>query len=115
MHELSIAISIIELAEEESERRGGVHVTRVHLRLGLLAGVAKDALLSSYSLACEHTSLVGSRLIIEDVPGLMRCASCNAQHPVQAPEWFRCCECDSPAPELIQGREIEMTALELEE
>jgi hydrogenase nickel incorporation protein HypA/HybF len=52
MHELSIAMSIVELAEEESERRGGLRVRAVHLRLGLLAGVVKDALLSSYEMAC---------------------------------------------------------------
>jgi hydrogenase nickel incorporation protein HypA/HybF len=40
MHELSIAMSIVELAEEEAERRG-VQVTAVHLKLGALSGVVK--------------------------------------------------------------------------
>jgi Zn finger protein HypA/HybF involved in hydrogenase expression len=31
MHELSIAMSIIELAQEESARRGGAQITAVHL------------------------------------------------------------------------------------
>lgn len=115
MHELSIAMSIVEFAEEESERRGGLHVTAVHLRLGLLAGVARDALLSCYDLACESTNLAGSRLIIEEVPGLVHCTSCNMQRPVHGPEWFRCHQCGSPAPELIQGKELLMTGLEFEE
>jgi hydrogenase nickel incorporation protein HypA/HybF len=34
MHELSIAMSIVELAEEESEQRG-VNISAVHLKLGL--------------------------------------------------------------------------------
>ena len=50
MHELSIAMSIVEMAEEESERRGGGHIQAVHLRLGLLSGVVKEALLSSYEM-----------------------------------------------------------------
>ena len=53
MHELSIAMSIVEMAEEESDQRGGARVNAVHLKLGRLAGVVKDALLSSYELACE--------------------------------------------------------------
>ncbi len=58
MHELSIAMSIVELAEEEAERRG-VQVTAVHLKLGLLSGVVKDALLSCHEIACEGTRLRG--------------------------------------------------------
>ncbi|MGC2658972.1 MAG: hydrogenase maturation nickel metallochaperone HypA, partial [Bryobacteraceae bacterium] len=68
MHELSIALSIIEGAEEEVFRQGGGHVCAVHLRLGPLSGVVKDALMFSYDLACEGTLLEGSRLIIEEVP-----------------------------------------------
>jgi Zn finger protein HypA/HybF involved in hydrogenase expression len=38
MHELSIAMSIVELAQEEAERRG-IQVDAVHLKLGALSGV----------------------------------------------------------------------------
>jgi Zn finger protein HypA/HybF involved in hydrogenase expression len=31
MHELSIAMSIVEMAEEESDKRGGARVNAVHL------------------------------------------------------------------------------------
>ena len=61
MHELSIAMSIVEMAEEEAVRRG-VRVSAVHLKLGALAGVVKDALIFSYEIACQGTTLEGSRL-----------------------------------------------------
>src|SRR5271169_4192211 len=66
MHELSIAMSILELAEEEGERHHG-RVSAVHLKLGALSGVVKEALLYSYEMACEDTPLAGSRLIVEEV------------------------------------------------
>lgn len=53
MHELSIAMSIVEAAEEEAEQRN-VHVNAVHLRLGALSGVVKDTLLFSYEVACRR-------------------------------------------------------------
>ncbi len=62
MHELSIAMSIVELAQEEAGRRGDIRIKAVHLRLGALSGVVKDALLSSYEMACDDTPLEGSRL-----------------------------------------------------
>ncbi len=77
MHELSIALSIVDLAEEEIEKQGAVQVTVVHLKLGLLSGVVKDALLSSYDLACEGTVLEGSRLMIEEVPVIAYCSKCE--------------------------------------
>src|SRR5258707_1168069 len=68
MHELSIALSMIEMATEEAERRGGVRVNALHIKLGPLSGVVKDALLFSYEVATGGTMLEGSRLVIEDVP-----------------------------------------------
>ena len=59
MHELSIAMGIVEAATDEAQRRG-VRVSAVHLRLGALSGVVKDALLFSYEVACQDTPLAGS-------------------------------------------------------
>jgi hydrogenase nickel incorporation protein HypA/HybF len=115
MHELSIAMNIVELAEEESQRRGGLRITAVHLRLGLLAGVVKDALLSSYEMACEDTPLKGSQLVVEEVPGFVYCPVCEAQRPVRSPEWFCCSECGSVASEIVQGKELEVVSLEVEQ
>jgi len=70
MHELSIAVNIIELAEEEMIRHGGRRVRAVHLQLGPLAAVARDALLFSFTLACEGTAAENSQLVIEDGQGL---------------------------------------------
>ena len=69
MHELSIAMNIIEIAEEQLVRHGGERVRAVHLQVGSLAGVAKEALLFSFGLACEGTPVEGSQLIIEDAEG----------------------------------------------
>lgn len=69
MHELSIALSIVEIAEEQLSRHGGERVRAVHLQVGPLAGIAKDTLLFSFGLACEGTVVEGSQLIIEDAEG----------------------------------------------
>ena len=66
MHELSIALSIIEGATEELARHPGSRPTAVHLRLGRLSGVVKDALLFSWDLACQGTELEGATLEIQE-------------------------------------------------
>lgn len=114
MHELSIAMSIIELVEEESERRGA-QVTAVHLKLGELSGVVKDALLGSFELACEQSSLRNARLIVEAVPVRVFCPKCEAERPISSIQLFCCAECGTPSAEVVQGRELEVVALEIEE
>jgi hydrogenase nickel incorporation protein HypA/HybF len=114
MHELSIAMSIIEMAEEEAAQRNA-RVNAIHLKLGALAGVVQAALLSSYELACEGTDLEGSRLIIEEVPIVIYCPACLAQRTLNSPQWFVCPECNQPVSEVVHGRELEVFALEIQE
>jgi hydrogenase nickel incorporation protein HypA/HybF len=114
MHELSIAMSIVELAEEEAGERG-VGIRAVHLKLGPLAGVVKQALLSAYELACEQTILEGSQLIIEEVPIQVFCPKCDAPRTLTSMQWFVCPLCESPVSEVLHGKELEVTALEIQE
>ena len=69
MHELSIALSMIDMASEEVVRLGGGRVTALHLKLGELSGVVKEALNFSWEIACQGTPLEGSQLVIEETPG----------------------------------------------
>jgi hydrogenase nickel incorporation protein HypA/HybF len=114
MHELSIAMSIVELGEEEAERRG-VQIEAVHLKLGALSGVVKEALLSCYEMACADTALQGSRLLIQDLPILIFCPSCKAERTPSSMQLFCCSECGTPSSDVVQGKEIEVVALEIQE
>jgi hydrogenase nickel incorporation protein HypA/HybF len=108
-------MSLIELASEEADRRGGVRVEAIHLRIGPLSGVVKDALLSSYDLAREGTRLAGCRLVIEELPVVVYCARCQARRALSSVQYFSCPECGTPASEIVGGRELELFALEIAE
>jgi len=114
MHELSIAMGIVEAAADEAKQRN-VKVSGVHLRLGALSGVVKDALLFSYEVACQDTALEGSRLVIEEVPVAVLCPRCNKKRVLASVQSFTCPECGAPAGDVLQGRELEVFALEVEE
>jgi len=115
MHELSIALSILELVEEEAERRGHARVEAIHLKIGPLSGVVKEALVSAFELASEQTDFAKCSLVIEDVPISIRCEHCNAERPVRSLQSFFCLECGTPASEIVHGRELQISALELSE
>jgi hydrogenase nickel incorporation protein HypA/HybF len=114
MHELSIAMGIVDAAMDEAQRRG-VQVRAVHLRLGALSGVVKDALLFSYEVACQDTPLAGSKLIVEDVPVVVFCPNCKEKRTLTSVQSFACPECNTPTMDIRQGKELEVFALEVEE
>jgi hydrogenase nickel incorporation protein HypA/HybF len=114
VHELSIALSIIEGAEEELQRQGGGRVCSVHLKLGPLSGVVKEALIFSYELACEGTALQGSNLIVEDVPIRVYCEACGAEGDPLSARQLHCARCGATACHVVKGAELDLTALELE-
>jgi len=113
VHELSIALSLVEGAEEEVARQGGGRVSSVHLKLGPLSGVVKEALLLSYDLACADTCLEGSTLVIEEVPVRIACAQCGEERGAVSMQCLECVTCGSAGP-VVSGNELEMVALEME-
>ncbi|HEY2457273.1 MAG TPA: hydrogenase maturation nickel metallochaperone HypA [Candidatus Acidoferrum sp.] len=115
MHELSIAMSIVEMAQEEAQRHGNAKVEAVHLKLGRLSGVVKEALLSSYEMACHETPLAGSQLVIEEIPVEVFCPKCEGPRLVTSIQWFCCPECGTATPTVLRGKELEVTALEIME
>jgi hydrogenase nickel incorporation protein HypA/HybF len=113
MHELSIALSIVDGALDELKRHGAARVNAVHMRLGRLAGVDKDALLFSYGLACEETALASSQLVIEDVDVRIFCPVCDKEQQVLSFPVLRCGTCGTITDRVVQGREMEITGMEV--
>jgi len=113
MHELSIAMSILESLQEEVTIRGCGQVDAVHIRVGGLSGVVPQALASAYELAAEETPFARSRLVIEEVPVVIFCRTCGGERQIESPGWFCCPECKTPSAEIVSGHELEISALEL--
>lgn len=112
MHELAIAVSIVDAAA--AARRDAARVLAVHVKLGALSGVDADALRSAFALARDHVpGLACAELAIEAVPVTARCPVCGVDREVPFPG-LRCPECGSPTAEVVRGRELEVTAIEVE-
>jgi hydrogenase nickel incorporation protein HypA/HybF len=114
MHELSIALSIIDMASEEAERHSAERVSSVHLRLGALSGVVKEALLSAFEIAREGSLLERCVLSIEDVPIRIHCSRCDEETAAVSAQDCRCAVCGEPAERIVHGQELEVFALELQ-
>jgi hydrogenase nickel incorporation protein HypA/HybF len=112
MHELSIALSILDVAEEEAERRGEKRIVAVHLKLGPLSGVVKEALLAAFDLAREGTLMKDCQLVIEEMPIVVNCATCGVQRSLPSMQQMCCPVCATPTADVVTGRELEVSAME---
>ena len=113
MHELSIALALVEMASEESARLGDVRVEALHVRIGPLSGVVKEALRFSFDLATAGSPVEGARLEFEDVPLTVFCEGCRCERTVEDARHLRCPECKALAHDVRRGRELQLAALEV--
>lgn len=112
MHEMSIAVAMVEQVTEAAGKNGSGTVSAVQLRLGELAGVVADSLHFCFSLACAGTPLDGATLLIDDVPGRARCAPCGAEWATGMPPQLCCPQCEGGRADLVSGRELQIVGLE---
>ena len=67
----------------------------------------------SYDIATQGTMLEGSRLEIEELPVKIFCPTCQAERTLPTIQQFRCPVCGTPTSQIVQGRELEIVALEV--
>ena len=114
MHELSIALSLVQIAEEAARRAEAEHVTEVHIVVGALSGAVPEALQFAYDVAARGTLLEGSRLVIESLPVAIYCDGCEAERELPGIQSFHCPVCGIPSGLVVRGKELELRALEVE-
>ena len=113
MHELSIALSLLEEIEDAARREGATRISRVRLRIGRMSGVARDALHFAWEMARDGTVAADAELHIEDVEVALYCARCRIERAPLAGAGLTCGTCGTIAPNVIRGRELELVAMEV--
>ena len=114
MHELSIAMSILEAAERETALHQGADLRKISVRVGELAGVDPEALRFSFDAITRETAWEGVVLELDYIARTNRCMDCGAQFVVKNAE-LECPECGSINTTFLRGDELEIASLELEE
>lgn len=113
MHELSIALSMIEQAEQAAAAHPG-DIRAVYARIGVLSGIDAQALAFAWEIARAGTRFAAADLRIESVPLLVRCPACGADHAATV-DSIACPRCITPEQQILAGRELELTSLEIDE
>ncbi|MEU9123955.1 hydrogenase maturation nickel metallochaperone HypA [Streptomyces sp. NPDC048506] len=111
MHEMSIALAVVDQIEGADRPAGATAVRSVRLQVGELAGVVPDALSFSFALACAGTVLEGAELVVEPVPARARCGPCAHTWPTGMPPQLGCPRCGGASDGLLSGRELQIASV----
>jgi hydrogenase nickel incorporation protein HypA/HybF len=113
MHELSIAMSIVDICTEEVQKAQAEKVTQVELEIGSLSGVEIEALKFSWDVAVNNTPVAGAPLQIRYVKARAKCQECNSEFDIE--NYFSpCSECGAFGYEVIAGKELQIKAITVE-
>lgn len=109
MHEMSVALSVVDQVERAARSGGAPGVRRVTVEIGELAGVVPDALAFCFELACAGTVLEGAELVTRSLPGRASCTPCQRSWDTGMPPDLLCAVCRRGAGVLLSGRELRIT------
>ncbi|MBG7629632.1 MAG: hydrogenase maturation nickel metallochaperone HypA [Bacteroidetes bacterium] len=112
MHELSIALGIVKIAEDETAKANAKQVTKIELEIGVLAGVELESLNFVWESAVKKTVLEEAEKVIDVIDGRGKCIDCDTEFEMM--KIYDCCpNCGSNFKGILKGKELRVKALEV--
>jgi len=110
MHELSIALSIIDIADKEAKKANAIKVAEIELEVGELAGVEYRALDFAFETAVKNTILENAIVKIHKPKGQAICNDCNTNFEIND-LYSACPKCGGYFHNIIKGKELRVKSL----
>jgi hydrogenase nickel incorporation protein HypA/HybF len=111
MHELSIAVKLVELACEHASAYEDAEIVVLHLAIGALAQVHESSLRSGFEIASEGTVAAGAELVIRMVPLVIACPDCDRDFQIDGIQDLRCPACHGDATQVRGGNELDLESI----
>lgn len=110
MHELSIVMSIVDIAQQQAEKAGATKVDEIEIDIGYLSTVEMNAFEFAWSQAVKDTILEGTVKKINRIPGIAKCSDCDATFSIEQ-LYDACPECGRHLISIVQGKELRVKSM----
>jgi hydrogenase nickel incorporation protein HypA/HybF len=114
LHELSIAMSILEAVQKEAARRPEARFLSVGLKIGELTAIDNDALTFGWEAITSDTAMQDVKLAIENIARQQKCPACSEVFRASDFE-TQCPKCGNLGTSTICGDELDIAYIEVEE
>jgi len=105
MHELSIAMNLLDQVLQVARDNHAVGVKEVEVEIGLMWQVDPEALEMAFSAAGEGTLAEGASLRIVDKAIVMKCENCQRVFEAGV-DCFVCPDCNLARTRVVEGNDI---------
>ena len=110
MHELSIAQSIIELAENVAMNKHADSIQSIDIEIGTLSGVVLDSLEFAMVVTVKNTKLENAKINYIKREGKAKCYDCNFQFKTDS-LLALCPKCNRANFKIIDGKQLRIKSL----
>ncbi len=110
MHELSLAMDVIELVQREAVKNGVSGIEEILIEIGDLCGVEADIFEPALRMVVKDTILENAVIKIDRIPGKGRCDSCNLEFEMKT-FFDPCPHCQRFTSEITGGREFRVVSM----
>ena len=112
MHELSIAMGIVRIAEKEIAKAKAKKVGLIELEIGTLAGIEFEALDFVWPSVVKDTVLESAQKKVSIVKGEAQCDDCNTIFKLDN-IYDNCPNCNGYLKTILKGKELIVKSLEI--
>lgn len=112
MHELSIVMGILDIAEEYVERTKSPGVEEIELDMGCLTTIEMDAFEFAWKEGVRNTPLQGAVKKINRIKGKARCMDCENTFFIEN-LFDPCPACGQHLLDILEGKELRVKTLVL--
>lgn len=110
MHEMSIALNIIDIATEHAKEDHATTIDSIELDVGVLSGILVDSLEFCFDAASRNTLAEKARLVINSIPADGKCNSCGTSFSIS--QWpDPCPKCNSFLISISSGKDMKITSI----
>ncbi|MBK6979509.1 MAG: hydrogenase maturation nickel metallochaperone HypA [Cytophagaceae bacterium] len=110
MHELSIVMSIVDIATKQTQQANAQEVEEIELVIGELSGVEMSSFDFAWTQGIRNSVLENARREIIRPEGMARCIDCDAEFKIH--QFFDPCpNCNSHFVSILQGKEMRVKSL----
>jgi len=114
VHEVSLALSLLEIVGKKCREEGYQRVKSVSVRVGKASGILPGAFSFALDVVKRETPARDARFIIDPVPLGGTCKACGKRFETEEPYIAQCPFCASPSVRITQGKELEIVEMEVE-
>ena len=112
MHELSVALGIVKIAENELKKANARKVDLIELEIGTLAGIEFESLDFVWPVAVKDTVLEHAVKKMNIIHGEAKCSDCDTVFTLDN-FYDACPNCKSYLKGIIKGKELLVKSLEV--